>query len=295
MVAATPSPPRSRSSGSRSSCSSGLGGAGRGEQGGHEPHSDPAAAGVLFRRRFGRLIWRAGADVGLDTVTAATACLYFQRFFLVEQEGSTPFDSVRIAMACLWLATKVCEEGHSLRDIANAVMAMEEQAKEAKTLQMEAYWALRDELVSHEQAILRAMTFDTEPTMAYSLLTELAWSLCLGPSDRGLVVLAWSLLNDAFCSEVCALASHRRLAAACLLLAAELGRRTPELRSAAERLAVQLERLREEPRLEDFFGLGPESGAVEVEDICRDLLAVYETAEGGRHLAGLRSPSSDDL
>jgi len=144
-----------------------------------------------------------GADLQLDVVITASAALYFQRFFLAERQGT--FDAGRVAMACVWLATKVCEEACRLRDIVNAFLALAGQAEEGRVLQMEAYWALRDDVVLLEQAVLRAMAFDAEATMAYSHLAEIAWLLGCGQSETsGLVPLAWSLLNDAFCSEVCA-------------------------------------------------------------------------------------------
>ena len=58
------------------------------------------------------------------------------------------------------------------------------------------YWALRDEVVAHEQVLLRGMAFDAELTKAYSNLTELAWML--GSNEKGVLQLAWTLLNDAF-------------------------------------------------------------------------------------------------
>merc|ERR1712228_959685 len=97
----------------------------------------------------------------------------------------------------VWLSSKVTEEAHRLRDIVNSFIALEDGTEVKEVMQMEAYWALRDELVQHEQAILRAMAFDTEPTPAYTFLAEFAWLLRGG---HGIVSLAWTLLNDVFCS-----------------------------------------------------------------------------------------------
>lgn len=210
----------------------------------------------------------------MHTVTAATSALYFQRFFLVEREAD--FDATRVAMACTWLAAKAREDPHRLRDIVNSFLALSSTAEKGKVLQMESYWALRDELVLYEQAVLRAMGFDAEPTPAYSLLSELAWLLRCTPGDHGVTALAWALLNDAFCSEICALSPPARVATACLLLAVELGRRVPQLREEAERTARHWDRLCREPCLEAFLGIGASSGADELEELCRDLLAVYE-------------------
>ncbi|CAJ1364515.1 unnamed protein product, partial [Effrenium voratum] len=102
----------------------------------------------------------------------------------------------------------------------------------------------------------------------------LAWLL---GAEGALLTLAWSLLNDAFRSEVCAMAAGEKLALAALLLAAELSRRVPELQQDAERLAQRLHRLLREPQLEEFLGLAEGD---DVEDVCRELLAVYEDALG---------------
>mmetsp|Transcript_81167 Transcript_81167/g.225903 ORF Transcript_81167/g.225903 Transcript_81167/m.225903 type:complete len:266 (+) Transcript_81167:78-875(+) len=234
-----------------------------------------------FVRRFGDLIWRVGVDLGMHTVTIASAALYFQRFFLAEAEGR--FNATRIATACVWLASKAREDGHRLRDIANAFQAIRGNEDKGMILQMEEYWALRDEVVAHEQAVLRAMAFDAEPTPAYAFLTEFVWLLNCESKERGVASLAWTVLNDAFCSEVCALWPPARVALACVLLAVELGKRHPQLRAEAEKVASAFNRLSREPKLEEFLGIGPDSGADELEEICRDLLSVYETDRTCRH------------
>merc|ERR1712137_753070 len=137
----------------------------------------------------------------------------------------------------------------------------------AKVMQMEAYWTLRDEIINYEQAILRAMAFDIEPTRAYSFLLEFAWLLKCGDAEQGVVQVAWTLLNDSFCSEACVVHSPPRLALACLLLAAEFGQRVPHLKAQARHLADKIDVLCRQPHLEDFLGLGPMSGGDELEEI----------------------------
>eukprot|EP00931_Biecheleriopsis_adriatica_P123403 TRINITY_DN98441_c0_g1_i1.p2 TRINITY_DN98441_c0_g1~~TRINITY_DN98441_c0_g1_i1.p2 ORF type:complete len:155 (+),score=40.29 TRINITY_DN98441_c0_g1_i1:23-466(+) len=126
------------------------------------------------------------------------------------------------------------------------------------------------------------MAFDAELTPAYDFLTQFAWMLGFGTGDKGILSLAWSLLNDAFSSEVCVMWAPERLALGCLLLSVEMGRRVPELQAQADNVARRLDRLLREPQLEDFLGLGQGSGADEIEDLSRDLLAVYEEAEAAR-------------
>eukprot|EP00929_Paragymnodinium_shiwhaense_P107281 TRINITY_DN73375_c0_g1_i2.p1 TRINITY_DN73375_c0_g1~~TRINITY_DN73375_c0_g1_i2.p1 ORF type:complete len:374 (-),score=92.72 TRINITY_DN73375_c0_g1_i2:41-1162(-) len=294
--------------------------AGKRKEVGGEGQSAPAVAldardTKAFAQHYGRLIWRVGIDLKLQTVTVATACQCFQRFFL--QEDQATFDVFNIAVVSVWLATK-CQEDEEdglgrrirgnkprLRDIANSFYALTGRQEEAKALQMEDYWILRDNLVQYEQVLLRAMGFDCEPTTAYIYLLEFAWLLnCHGcsslgsskrstygvasaavrggpkPSDKeqGVVALAWSLLNDAFCSQICALSSPARLAMACLLVAVELSRRAGStgLKAEAATMAKCLDALSREPGLEDFLGLGAESGAEEMEELCQDLLSIYE-------------------
>ncbi|CAL1164514.1 unnamed protein product [Cladocopium goreaui] len=221
-------------------------------------------------RSWGRLIWAVAADLALDTVTAASGCFFFQRFCLAERtEGD--FDHHRLAMASLWLATKVRETSCRLRDIVNGFEVLLQRA-ESCGMPMEVYWAMRDEIVVHEQVLLRGLGFDVELTSAYAYLCEFSWML--GSSESQVLRLAWTLLNDAFRCEICAMASSDRLALGCLLLALELSRRVPSLQLEAAQLSSRLERLLREPQLEEFLGLG--AGGEEIEDICRDLLAMYE-------------------
>lgn len=240
---------------------------------------------MAFRRRHGMLIWQVGADLHLHTVCTATAALFFQRFFMTEKQGAV--DGSLVAMSCVWLASKVREEPRRLRDVINSSLAATgKRGDELQGMPMEVYWSLRDEVVLHEQMVLRAMSFDTEPTPAYMYLAEYAWLFrCPGPHanvsqvKHSVVCLAWALLNDSFCSEICAMCAPPRLALACLLLSAELGRRTPELRAEAEEFVRHVEILCRESHLRDFVGLGPESAA-QVEATCRDMMSMYETFGG---------------
>ncbi|CAK9085341.1 unnamed protein product [Durusdinium trenchii] len=243
--------------------------------------STPSFSTPLSRERYwGKMIWWVASDLGIDTVTTASGAFFFQRFCLAEREGDV--DHHRLAMASLWLATKVREASCRLRDIVNGFEIFLQKADE-KGMPMEAYWSLRDEVVVHEQVLLRGLGFDVELTSAYASLTEFAWML--GSCEGGVLQLAWTLLNDAFRCELCAMASPDRLALAALLLSVEMSRRVPELQLQAQALAERLDHLLREPRLEEFLGLGQE--AEEIEDICRDLLAVYQEAhkEGARREA----------
>merc|ERR1712100_251955 len=107
----------------------------------------------------------------MGTVTVASAALFFQRFFLAEKAGDGTFDAIRVAMACVWLSSKAREDSCRLRDIVNSFTVLKSgSGPDGQVLQMEAYWSLRDSLVLYEQAVLRAMAFDAEPTPAYSFL-----------------------------------------------------------------------------------------------------------------------------
>eukprot|EP00930_Biecheleria_cincta_P077163 TRINITY_DN64438_c0_g1_i1.p1 TRINITY_DN64438_c0_g1~~TRINITY_DN64438_c0_g1_i1.p1 ORF type:complete len:264 (-),score=38.93 TRINITY_DN64438_c0_g1_i1:15-806(-) len=247
---------------------------------------------LIFRRRWCGLIWSVSRDLGFDTISAASAALYFQRFYVAEKEEE--FDARRIAISSLWLASKVREGGCRLRDIVNSFEIFLGRRGDEKGMSMEAYWTLRDELVLHEQALLRAMAFDAELTPAYAFLTEFAWMLGAVPANQGVLSLAWTLLNDAFCSEVCVMSAPERLSLGCLVLAIEMSSRVPELQKQAAHLATKLDQLLREPLLEDFLGLGPHSGAEEIEDVCRDLLAVYQAEFVPRVLASSADPAISD-
>merc|ERR1712224_92213 len=134
-----------------------------------------------------------------------------------------------------------------------------------------------DDLVLHEQVLLRSMAFDVEPTPAFSLLLEHAWLLNCQSANGGVVMLAWALLNDAFCTDICALAPPGRVSLGCLLLAVEMGRRVPELQREATEISANLHSVCRVGELEAFLGLtaGSDEG-LEIEGICRDLMGLYE-------------------
>lgn len=197
-----------------------------------------------FQWQHGMLIQRVGIDLRLGPVAIATGSLFFHRFFI--NHSPKAFEPKKVAMACLWLATKVVEDPRRLRDVMNSFLFLEGKSGTAEEMVMEDYWKHRDELVAYEQCVLRGLQFDLDPASAYTFLLEYAWLLQCRPGDSGVLALAWALLNNAYCSRLCCKEEPQRLGFACLLLAARIGCRYPAMSEEANEVSSVAEALLQE-------------------------------------------------
>ena len=68
-----------------------------------------------------------------------------------------------LAIACLFLASKVEEEAFSLRDIINITFLLSHDRQEDQFLSLDkAYWKVKERVVSIEQICLRGLAFNVE-------------------------------------------------------------------------------------------------------------------------------------
>ncbi|CEM10770.1 unnamed protein product [Vitrella brassicaformis CCMP3155] len=163
---------------------------------------------AAFRREFGLRIQQIAMDLRMEQPSISTALLFFQRFYTLREPSE--LDAWRILPPCLFLAAKVCEDGKKLREIINCCEHFRTDGK-GKTLQMEEYWKSRDEALHLEQMVIRTLSFDLDMTKAYTLLLNLAVMLGRIDGSSGLSTtgshslipsLAWTLINDLFCSSL---------------------------------------------------------------------------------------------
>lgn len=209
------------------------------------------SCGAEFQWHYGVLIHRAGIDLRMGPIAIATGSVFFHRFFLCNDPKA--FEPRKVAMSCLWLATKVVEDPRRLRDVLNSFLFLEGKSSSAEEMVMEDYWKHRDELVAYEQCILRSLHFDLVPASAHTFLTEYAWIMQCRPGDGGVLALAWALLNNAYYSRLCTKEQPQRLGFACLLLAARIGCRCPSMSDEAKEVSAIAEGLLQQANLADFL------------------------------------------
>ena len=111
--------------------------------------------------------------------------------------------------ACLFLATKMCEEPRRVRDVLNAThLALTHKPLSSS----HEYWARKEQLALSEQRLLRALGFDAACADAQVPLLN---ALRAFDAPRSLYELCVALLNDGSHSLACAgVPSRLRVAAA---------------------------------------------------------------------------------
>jgi len=181
----------------------------------HRPHVTLRAAAI--RLEFSDATAYAAAAY-LTQYTAAAAAA-----------GPTSSDEQGRVGACLFVASKVCEQPRRARDVVNAV----HRAVHGGLLRSShEYWAKKESLLSHEQGLLRGLGFDLTVAHPHPFFYHYCHALDAPPQ---LAALAAAILNDSACSAECGDTPAGVVAAAALALAAALLHPSLAPRSLPER------------------------------------------------------------
>ena len=162
----------------------------------------------------------AGVVLALTDSCLHAALEYSAHYYRSEpavdtESGDLALSPESVAAACIFLASKVCEEPRRVRDCINAVhLAITGSPLEDSHL----YWALKERIVLAEQQVLRSLGYDTAVEQPQILLLNF---LRLLDVPRPLYGLCASLLNDA-AGEPRVRLPPRALVAAAVRLGAEM-------------------------------------------------------------------------
>ncbi|KAL6049214.1 RNA polymerase II C-terminal domain kinase beta subunit [Balamuthia mandrillaris] len=149
-------------------------------------------------RYFGcSLIRRCAVLLQVPQVTAATAQVFFHRFYQVQ--SFKLFDVALVAQSCLYLACKAEESLRKLRDIINCVNCVLYPSSPPLKIGKE-YWLIRDEVVACEQILLRSLAFEVAVSHPYKYLLNYLRSLRATPV---FAQVAWNLVNDLYYIPLC--------------------------------------------------------------------------------------------
>lgn len=150
----------------------------------------------------------------------ATAQVLYQRFYYMS--SFLRHSCLDVAMACLFLASKVEENSCRLRFIINTFDYLIKQYRGLPTIPMETYgdefYHMKHGLITSEMYILRNLAFNVHVQLPYGLLVN--YLQCLGLSEHEMVPqLSWNYLNDSFRSNVHVCYQPPTIACACIFLA----------------------------------------------------------------------------
>jgi hypothetical protein len=132
-----------------------------------------------------------------------------------DADASPPDDEARVA-ACLFVASKVCEQPRRARDVVNAVYRVVHGCllRDARD-----YWSRKASLLAHEQRLLRILGFDLTIAHPHPLLYHYLDAL---DPPLPLANLAAAIVNDSASSAECGARPARLIACAAIALAAAL-------------------------------------------------------------------------
>ncbi|CEP00438.1 Cyclin-like domain-containing protein [Plasmodiophora brassicae] len=212
----------------------------------------PADEGSVIRFQATTLIQDVGIRLQVPQMTIATAQTIFHRFFA--KEPLADHDPMDIAQTCLFVAGKSQETPRRLRDVINTVYRY--RNPDLPPLEVaDPFWQMKEHLIESERLVLRVIAFDVDvvPPHAYAVhfLRDLR-------ASNDLANCTLSILNDSCRIPLCLHYEPHVIACGAMYLATEL-------------LSV-----RPGDGDDEWF---PNYGAhrAEVEDICHQLLGMYES------------------
>ncbi|KAG1706630.1 Cyclin-Q [Nymphon striatum] len=147
-----------------------------------------------------------GAKLKAKAVTIATAACLFHDFI---EKASDPqnYDLILVTATCMYLAGKIEEDHHRVRDIINVVHNMLDPSSAPLELG-EHYWNLRDSVVQCELLILRLLKFRVSYNHPHKYLLHYWNSLSnwLHNEDVDKIPIlrtCWALLSDFYLYPTC--------------------------------------------------------------------------------------------
>jgi len=206
---------------------------------------------------------QAAVRLELPVLNAATAIVYFQRFYMRASFNSQ--DPFILAQACLLLASKVEETNRRVRDVVNTTFRLHHPNLEPLQVTKE-YWELKDAVIHAEQHLLRVLGYEMEVKHPHHYVLHIIREL---EASEELANVAFCVANDSLYTNLCLLHSPWTIATACVYLAAEL--LTLSLSESA--LGSARDTLCSGSEWWERF----ECSRLALEDICHTLLDTYDT------------------
>ena len=166
----------------------------------------------------------AGIMLKMPQVAMATAQVLFQRFYFIKSFVKNKMEDV--AMACIWLASKVEEAPRRVRDVMNVFHYLRQRRLSPSTtptpmLLNENYIMSKNNVIKAERRLLKELGFCVHVKHPHKIIVVYLQVLEL-EKNLNLVQTAWNYMNDSLRTTVFVKHSPETIACACIYLAARV-------------------------------------------------------------------------
>lgn len=224
-----------------------------------------------YRREGARFLMECGMQMGLRHETMATGVVFYHRFYMFHSFNEFP--RYVTATCCLFLAGKVEETPKKCKDIVKAARAW----LESKNLKAHAEHfsdeSIKDIMV-HERILLQTIKFDLQVDHPYGYLLKYAKTL-KGNQEQinSMVQMAWTFINDSFCTTLCLQWEPEIIAIALMYLTSKLSK-----------LEVTDWTSKSETKSLNWWDQFVEGLRIDIlEDICHQILDLYATQQAAKN------------
>ncbi|XP_068664843.1 cyclin-T1-3-like isoform X2 [Aristolochia californica] len=156
----------------------------------------------------------------LPQVTIATAIVFCHRFFLRQSHAKN--DRNTIATVCMFLAGKVEETPHPLKDVilvSYEIIHKKDPAAVQRIKQKEVYEQQKELILLGERLVLATLGFDLNVHHPYKPLVEAIKKFKV--AQNALAQVAWNFVNDGLRTSLCLQFKPQHTAAGAIFLAAK--------------------------------------------------------------------------
>ncbi|OAF64801.1 Cyclin-related protein FAM58A [Intoshia linei] len=209
-----------------------------------------------------RYIFDLGSQLDVSTSSNATAIVYLHRFYMFH--SLEKFDKHIVATSCLFLAGKVEETPKKCRDLLRV----------AKDLVSNEIWKAfgdnpREKVMTTERIILQTIKFDLQVEHPYKYLVKFAKAIVADKSKiEKIVEMAWTFINDNFCTTLCIECEPDIIAMAMLYLSCRLSKFTPD--------HIKNKSVSQHEKHEWWELLVSDVSKSTIEEICHNVLDIYQ-------------------
>lgn len=224
-----------------------------------------------YRREGARFLMECGMQMGLRHETMATGVVFYHRFYMFHSFNE--FQRYVTATCCLFLAGKVEETPKKCKDIVKAARAW----LESKNLKAHAEHFSDEsikEIMVHERILLQTIKFDLQVDHPYGYLLKYAKTL-KGNQEQinSMVQMAWTFINDSFCTTLCLQWEPEIIAIALMYLTSKLSK-----------LEVTDWTSKSETKSLNWWDQFVEGLRIDIlEDICHQILDLYATQQAAKN------------